>query len=175
MIAAHTPPAWLAGARWHYSHVIGGASDPVEVRTPEDDAAASDAKPGQLRLRVQRIARTLCVVDGAGCEMGHISKDGILPWRRYVMRRGSEIVWTLQTTSIVKKHHSVSISDGSVWRFDTPFFWWQQLVAVENDAPRLLGYVGPTKRVWEFAIEPGRDGIEIMAAVATMHRSWWRS
>ena len=98
-----------------------------------------------------------------------------MPGVRYAMRRNGELVWKLSVRSMVRKHHTLELANGNSWRFDTPFFWWQSLTGTTWGVPRLLGgLVLPTKRVWALWIEPGQDTFDVLAAVAFMHRQWWR-
>ena len=97
-----------------------------------------------------------------------------MPLVKYVMRVKNEIVWTLSVRSVVRKHHALEQVDGGQWTFNTPFFWWQHLSGTLGGTPKLLGRVGPTKRVWFVKIEPGRDTPDLLAAIAFMHRNWWR-
>lgn len=61
-----------------------------------------------------------------------------------------------------------------MWRFHTPFFWWMNVLALESAVPRLVGTVGPTKREWMLWVQPDWDGEDLLAAVAYLHRRWWR-
>jgi hypothetical protein len=90
------------------------------------------------------------------------------------MRRDAELVWVLTVRSVVRRRHTLCPVGGDEWTFDTPFFWWQQLAGSLGGTLRLLGRVGPTKRLWFMVIEPGSDTPEVLAAVAFMHRKWWR-
>jgi hypothetical protein len=90
------------------------------------------------------------------------------------MRRDGVPAWTLTTRSIVRKRHALESTTGEAWTFDTPFYWWQHLTGTSGGVPRLLGQVGPTKRLWFMWVEPGRDTQDILAAVAFLHRTWWR-
>lgn len=42
----------------------------------------------------------------------------------------------------------LQLTDGETWTFDTPFYWWQHLTGSLTGAPRLIGHVGPSKRIW---------------------------
>ena len=90
------------------------------------------------------------------------------------MRRNGDPVWKLTVRSIVRNHHEFEPAVGVKWTFDTPFFWWQHLKGTADGVPRLLGEVGPTMRFWFMLVEPGRDTSDLLAAVAFMHRKWWR-
>jgi hypothetical protein len=115
------------------------------------------------------------VLAADGCEEGIIESEGIVPGGRYLMRRNGNPVWTLSAKSFVRKRHTLELTGGETWTFDTPFFWWQQLTGTACGVPKLLGYVGPTKRLWLIRVEPSRDTHDLLAAVAFMHRKWWRS
>jgi hypothetical protein len=64
--------------------------------------------------------------------------------------------------------------DGQVWMFDTSFFWWQHLTGSIGGHEGLVGLVGPTKRHWGFFVEPERDTLDLLTALAFMHWKWWR-
>jgi hypothetical protein len=34
--------------------------------------------------------------------------------------------------------------------------------------------MGPVKRYWFLWVDPGRDDNDLLAALAFMHRRWWR-
>jgi hypothetical protein len=40
-------------------------------------------------------------------------------------------------------------------------------------APRLLGCVGPVMWIWLMCIDPGGDRLDLLAAVAFLHRQWY--
>ena len=61
-----------------------------------------------------------------------------------------------------------------MWRFETPFFWWQHLSGSVAGDETLVGRVGPTKRHWGFVIKSEHDNIELLTAVAFLHWKWWR-
>jgi hypothetical protein len=91
------------------------------------------------------------------------------------MRQNGELVWVFSVRSIVRNRHALELANGDSWTFDTPFFWWQNLTGTAFGAPRLLGGLFvPTKRVWAMWIDPGRDTFDLLAAVAFMHRQYWR-
>ena len=70
----------------------------------------------------------------------------------------------------VRKHHQVIIAGREDWTFDTPFFWRHHyFTGALTGQTRLLGLVGPTKRMWRFSVEPGRDTPELLAAVTFLH------
>jgi hypothetical protein len=65
--------------------------------------------------------------------------------------------------------------DGDGWTFHTPFIWWYGLMGTTLGVPSLLGTVGPNWwGVWQMWIEPGKDTIDFLAAIAFMHRQWSR-
>jgi hypothetical protein len=98
-----------------------------------------------------------------------------LPGLKSAMIRGDRVVWMLSVRSLVRKRLRLVVPDGDTWVFDTPFFWRQGLSGRAGGMPRLLGRVGPRKSVWLMWVEPGRDTLDLLAAVGSMHRSWWHS
>jgi hypothetical protein len=139
---------------------------------PDGDVTAGN--PGTLRLRLQPSGRSLHVLDHRGCNEGVIHSDGLVRGIRYVMRRNENSVWILSIRSVVRKRHRLQRTDGETWTFDTPFYWWRHLSGSLAGAQKLIGRVGPSKRIWLFGIEPGRETDDVLAAVALMHRNWWR-
>jgi hypothetical protein len=166
-------PTWFSAPRY-YTQIGGESADPVTVFEIPDNAEVSSEQPGTPFLHLEPSVRLVRVRDVDGQEQGIIRSDGIVPRTRYVMRRDGAVVWVLRARSFVFKRHALE-HRSSEWIFETPFFWWQQLTGSCEGAPRLVGRVGPTKRLWSIWVEPGRDTKDIMAAVAFMHRNWWRS
>jgi hypothetical protein len=168
-------PAWLNDARWYYYSKIGDDSaDSVSVFTAAVGAEVSSAMPGTLCLNLEPRFRSVRVRDAGGREEGIIRSEGLVPGVKYVMRRDGNPVWTLSVRSIVRKRHMLEPAHGETWTFDTPFFWWQHLTGTVCGVQELLGYVGPTKRFWLMWVAPGRDTHDLLAAIAFMHRKWWR-
>ena len=167
-------PPWVTEARHCYSRIGPERTDPVTVFRVEANVEVSEEKPGTECLHLRPASRSVVVLSAAGREEGVIRAERILPIRRYVMRRNGNRVWALSNRSFVHKRHVLDPGDGETWTFDTPFFWWQHLTGSIGGVPKLLGYVGPSKRFWLMWIEPGRDTDDLLAAVALMHRNWWR-
>ena len=138
------------------------------------DGEVTDGNAGTLRLRLQPAGRSLQVLDHEGRNEGVIRSEGVLRGTRWVMRRNENPVWTSSVRSVVRKRHRLRLVDGETWTFDTPFYWSQHLVGSVAGAPSLIGQVGPSKRIWLFGVEPGRENDHLLAAVALMHRNWWR-
>ena len=164
---------WLSDARVFYSRIDEGSTDPVSVFIPPDGDVTSE-NPGTLRLRLQPVGRSLQVLDHQGNTEGVIRSEGLVRGIRYVMWRDENRVWSLSVRSVVRKRHNLRLTDGETWTFDTPFYWWQQLTGSLASAPTLIGHVGPSKRLWLFEVEPGRETHDLLAAVALLHRNWWR-
>jgi hypothetical protein len=171
-------PAWLDDARWYFSEIGGDSADPVCVFDAAEMNEVSAESPGTLCLRLEpRLdwPPRVRVLDASGLEQGVICSEGLVPGVRYTMHRNGELVWVLSARSIVRNRHALELANGDSWTFATPFFWWQNLTGTAFGAPRLLGgLVVPTKRVWAMWIDPGRDTFDLLAAVAFMHRQYWR-
>jgi hypothetical protein len=167
-------PQWLHSAPyWYYTHIQMGSPDVVTVRRAAVDQQVSDHSPGTPVLRIHPHRGTTPIFGLDGLERGRIRPEGISRGLRFVMRREGTPVWVLTVRSFVRKRHRLQIVGGDVWTFDTPFFWWQHLTGTVSGHERLLGHVGPTKRHWGFGVEPGRDTVDLLAAVAFMHWKWW--
>jgi hypothetical protein len=171
-------PAWLDDARRYYSEIGGEPADPVSVFDAADSDEVSNGSPEMPCLRLEPQFHCLPrvrVLDAGRRELGVIRSVGLIPGVRYAMHRNGELVWMLSVQSIVRKRHALELANGDTWTFDTPFFWWQNLTGTALGAPRLLGgLIVPTKRVWAMWIEPGKDTPDLLAAVAFMHRQYWR-
>jgi len=166
-------PSWLQNARRYYSQVDAESTDPVTVFSADADEVSNETS-GRPCVRLEPAFRSCRVIDSYKGELGTIHSEGVVPLVKYVMRVKNETIWTLSVRSVVRKHHALRRVDGGQWTFNTPFFWWQHLSGTLGGTPRLLGRVGPTKRVWFVKIEPGLDTPDILAAIAFMHRNWWR-
>jgi hypothetical protein len=168
-------PAWLESARFYYSRIQRERRDPVAVFAADESREVSEHNPGRLCMRLEPQASGLCVVAADGQTLGWIRHRGLFPLRRSVMLREGGLVWTLAVRSLVRKRHVLQLADGDRWTFDTPFFWWQHLTGTVHEAPSVVGRVGPTKEFWMLRIQPGMDSVELLAAIACLHRQWWRS
>jgi hypothetical protein len=167
-------PAWLNDARRCYSEIGGQSGDPVSVFSTAGDEEVSSERPGTPCLYLEPHFRLVRVLDADKREQGIVRSEGIVPGVKYVMRRNGDPVWVLSVRSIVRKRHTLEPVAGEMWTFHTPFFWWQHLSGTVGGAPKLLGRVVSTKRLWFMWVEPGRDTRDLLAAVAFMHRKWWR-
>ena len=169
------PPDWLHEARcWYYSRIHSRAPHVVTVHSVPVDEEMSDERPGALILRLQPRFRATEVIDADGRAQGVIRPEGILRGLQFAMRRDGAVVWVSTVRSIVRKRHRLWVANREVWMFDTPFYWWQHLTGTTGGRRTLVGRVGPTTRFWGFEVEPGRDTLDVLAAVAFMHWKWWR-
>lgn len=166
-------PAWLSSGHRYYSQIGPELADPVTVFSAGNEDVSNE-KPGTPCVHLVPGSRVVRVLDADKRERGIIRSEGLMPPGRFVMRLSTEVLWVLSVRSVVRKRHTFCPAAGGQWTFDTPFFWRQQLSGSVGGTPRLLGTVGPTKRLWFMMIEAGRDTPEVLAAVAFMHRKWWR-
>jgi hypothetical protein len=164
---------WLSSGHRYYSQIGPESADPVTVFSAGHEEVSSE-RPGTPCVYLQPGPRFVRVLDGDKNNRGMIRSEGLRALGRYVMRRDAEVVWVLTVRSVVRKRHTLCPVVGDDWTFDTPFFWWQQPAGSVSGSPRLIGRVGPTKRLWFMMIEPGRDTPDVLAAVAFVHRKWWR-
>ena len=164
---------WLNSGHRYYSQIGPESTDPVTIFSAADEDV-SHQKPGTPCVHLEPGFRLVRVLDADKRERGVIRSEGFMPLGRHVMRVGPEVLWVLSVRSVVRKHHTLRPAVGNQWTFDTPFFWWQQLSGSVSGTPKLLGRVGPTKRLWLMMIEAGCDTLDVLAAVAFMHRKWWR-
>jgi hypothetical protein len=165
----------LGKARRYYSLIEAGLAQPVSVFDATGCEELSSESPGTLCLRLEprfRYSPRLRIHDAGGRAEGTIDSEGMVPGVRYAMRRNGQLVWMLSVRSLVRKRHALEPAHGDSWTFDTPFFWWQHLTGTALGVPRVLGGLGPGWWIWTMSIEPGRDTIELLAAVAFMHRQW---
>jgi len=145
----------------------------LSVRKTRDGDVSSE-RPGSLVLRLEPRFRATRVLDAEARERGVIRREGVVPGRRFVLRREGAVVWALTVRSLVRKRHRLEAADGVAWTFDTPFFWWQHLTGTVDGVPGLVGQIGPATQFWGWEVEPGRDTFDLLAAVAFMHWKWWR-
>lgn len=165
--------AWPDSGHRYYSQIGPGSTQPVTIFSAPDEEV-SHQRPGTPCVHLEPGFRLVQVLDSDRKERGVIRSEGFMPLGRHVMRAGSEVLWVLSVRSVVRAHHTLRPAAGDQWMFDTPFFWWQQLSGSVSGTPKLFGRVGPTKRLWFMTIEAGYDTPDVLAAVACMHREWWR-
>lgn len=133
---------------------------------------ASEENPGTLCIRLTAAFRKIRVVGANGIEHGVIRPRG--PGFGYAMRRSDEPIWTFSNRSLVLRRHALSFANDGRWDVRTPFYWWMNVVCSENLLTHALGRVGHSKRFWQLWIQPGHDRVEVLAALAFLHRRWWR-
>ncbi len=160
-------PDWMDRAARYYSMIEDDRRDSVRLM-----GDATEKTPGTLRLRLVAAFRRVRVLDAAGQEIGLIRPRP--PGLGFTMRRGGSSVWTVSSRSLVMRRHALTFSNGDRWNVHTPFYWWRNIVAKHGGATHVLGQVGHIKRFWLLWVEPGRDDHDLLAALAFMHRRWWR-
>ena len=160
-------------ARLYYSQIVANSNDSVTVFSTGKGQEASHVEPGTPRLHLVRDAPGLRVRNSGGQDIGTITFA--IPAVKYVLSRDDSVVWTLTVRSWLRKRWLLDLGGSGAWTFDTPFFWWQHLQGRIGDTPRLIGRVGTRKSVWLFSVQPSDDSDELLAAIASMHRSWWHS
>ena len=160
-------PDWMDRAARYYSMIEDDRRDSVRLM-----GDATEKTPGTLRLRLVAAFRRVRVLDAAGQEIGLIRPRP--PGLGFTMRRGGSSVWTVSSRSMVMRRHALTFSNGDRWNVHTPFYWWLNIVAKHGGATHVLGQMGPVKRYWFLWVEPGRDDNDLLAALAFMHRRWWR-
>jgi len=166
-------PCWLPEAHWYYSEIGRQPANTVSVfSTADGEVSVTD--PGTLVLRLELRVRTTRILNAGGHEEGVIRRDGWVPGLRFVMCRKESVTWALSVRSMLRKCHRLEIANGEVWAFETPFYWWPHLTGTVSGRSCLIGRVGPSKSLWGWALEPGRDSVDVLAAVAFMHWKWWR-
>jgi hypothetical protein len=132
-----------------------------------------DDSPGTLRVHLEASSKGMRVLDGDGQDLGYI--DVIVPKLVYTMRREERLIWKLSARSLMLRRHAVEFASDGRWLFYTPFFWWLNVLGVQNGGPKVLGHVGSTKKIWVFSVDPERDDLDLISLVALVHRNWWRS
>jgi hypothetical protein len=160
---------------WYYSRIESRPAWQATVFSAPADAEITDENPGTVLLRLEPRWRNTRVFDAASRELGIVRSEGVIRGLRFVMRRAGVVVWSSTGRSTVRKRHRLQVAGGDIWTFDTPFFWWHHyFTGAVTDQTRLVGRVGPTKRHWGFAVEPGRANADLLAAVAFLHWKWLR-
>ena len=174
LVEASKLPSWLNDASgWYYSRIDWRPRDLVSVFAAADGQKVVDDEPGTTVLHLEPRFRSVRLLDAEHRERGIIRAEGLVPGR-FVLRRDGNPVWVLRVRSFVRKRHRLELVGTDAWMFDTPFFWWQHLRGSVSGCPTLLGHVGPRKRYWGFKVEPGRETLDVLGAVAFMHWKWWR-
>ena len=163
-----TPP-WIRDAKAYYSRIQG---DSVRVMRYPEAGNASDENPGTLCLRLDASVRRVRVLGANGNEHGVIRPRG--PGIGYAMRGSGQLMWTLWNRSLVLRRHVLSFESGGQWDVRTPFYWWLNVACFENGVTHALGRVGHVKWIWQLWIQPDQDRVEVLAALAFLHRRWWR-
>ena len=168
-----TKPDWWERAKFYYSEIDLRPGPPARLFSPPEDREITPSTPGTLLLSLERRHSDLRVLDSHRQELGVIRSQGFIPAAKYVMYRDGVPVWILSVRSVVRKRQVLSL-DGERWTFHTPFFWWHHFMTGATDgASRVIAWFpAPTKTIWGIAIEPGRDSLDLLAAVAFMHRNW---
>jgi hypothetical protein len=133
---------------------------------------ASDANPGELCLRLVAGFREIRVVDARGAEHGLVRP--LAPGLGWEMRRAEQTIWSVRSRSVVLRRHALEFPGIGSWDVRTPFFWWMNIWCRQDDATKVLGQVGPRKWLWFLWVAPGTDTIDVLSAVAFLHRRWWR-
>jgi hypothetical protein len=165
-------PHWMGISARYYSRIDEGWGDPVRVHHFPEVGDASDQNPGDLWLRLVPRFREVAVVDAGGREDAVIRPR--FPGLGYTMFRAGLPAWTVSTRSVVMRRHALSFASGEAWDVRTPFFWWMNVVCNHNGETPAVGQVGPSKRFWLLWIGAGKDHRDHLAALAFMHRRWWR-
>ncbi len=165
-------PAWANDAEVYYSRIEMGRGDSVRVMKWPETGVPSEENPGKPYLRLAASFRQVRVLAANDTEHGVIRPRA--PGFGYAMRRSGELVWVLSNRSLVLRRHALSFASDGQWDVRTPFYWWLNVVCSENGALHVLGRVGPTKRFWQLWIQPGYDRVDVLAALAFLHRRWWR-
>jgi hypothetical protein len=165
-------PVWADDAQAYYSMVEDGHGDSVRIMKFPEVGEASDSNPGTLCIRLAASFRRVRVVDANGAEHGLIRPRA--PAFGYAMHRSGEQIWTLSNRSLVLRRHALNFASDGLWDVRTPFYWWLNVVCSENGFTHALGKVGHSKRFWQLWIQPGYDHVDVLAALAFLHRRWWR-
>jgi hypothetical protein len=165
-------PAWVNDAEAYYSRIEAGPGDSVRVMRFPEVGKASEENLGTLCLRLAASFRQVRVVGVNSTEYGVIRPRG--PGFGYAMRRSGELIWTLSNRSLALRRHALSFASDGQWDVRTPFYWWLNVVCCGARGTHALGRVGHTKRLWLLWIQPGYDRVDVLAALAFLHRRWWR-
>jgi hypothetical protein len=166
-------PSWWSGSKRYYSTILMHRRDSVQVWVPPDDGRVTRDSPGTLQLQLDVSSDGIRVLDGAGQERGQV--DCRWPKLSYTLHRDGGLVWKISARSLVLRRYAVQFASAESWFCHVPFLWSQKIAGVHHDAVRMLGWVGPTKQVWCFAVDPECDNLDVLSLVALLHRCWWWS
>ena len=166
-------PAWWNSAKLYYSSIRGDRRDSVQVWSPPDHGRVTADSPGTLRIHLEVWSGGLRVLDGAAHDCGKI--DVRVPKVSYIMQRDRRPIWKLSARSLVMRRHAVVFSPADRWLFHTPFFWWLNIVGVQNGDIRVRGHIGHNKKTCGIYVDPECDNLDLLSLIALLHRNWWQS
>jgi len=167
------PPPWWRSASKYYSRILTFRHASPHVWVPPEDGEVTIDSPGTLRLHLEVSSKGMRVLDGAGQERGQIAAP--VPKVLYTMHRDGSHIWKLSARSIVLRRHAVQFASADRWLFHTPWYWWLNILGVQSGAVRVVGWVGPSKRLWGLCVDPEYDSFDLLPLLALMHRNWLHS
>jgi hypothetical protein len=115
----------------------------------------------------------VAVLDAVDHETGLIRTEQGLLFPKYALYQDSTILWTLSVRSVFRNRHTLQLAEDTRWDVRTPFFS-THFEGRAADGSRVLGRVGQHVSEWLWLVNPDRDSQPLLAAVAFMHRQWYR-
>ena len=87
---------------------------------------------------------------------------------RHSLFQNESPIWRLSVRSILRRRHELQFMSGETWSLQTPFFS-VFFGGTAQDESRLLGRVGRSTEEWFFLVEPGKETMELLTAIAFLH------
>jgi hypothetical protein len=156
---------WIAHAREYCSRIDRGSATNVRV------FRRSETTPCLVLKRES--ARAISVFDRVDHQTGLIRTERRFLLPKYALYQDSTTVWTLSVRSIFSNRHTLEVAKDTTWNVRTPFFS-TRLEGDAEDGSRVLGRMGQRVSEVRWLIEPDRDSEPFLAALAFMHRQWYR-
>ena|SRR5438093_549380 len=105
-------------------------------------------------------------------ELFTIRAEGGMLRSRHSLFQNESPIWRLSVRSILRRRHELQFMSGETWSLQTPFFS-VFFGGTAQDESRLLGRVGRSTEEWFFLVEPGKETMELLAAIAFLHCQWY--
>ena len=156
---------WIAHAREYCSRIDHGSATNVRVFRRGETTLCLVLK--------RESARAIALLDAVDHQTGLIRTEQRFLLPKYALYQDSIIVWTLCVRSIFRNRHTLELAKNTTWNVRTPFFS-THFEGDAQDGSRVLGRVGQRVSEWLRLVHPDRDSEPFLAALAFMHRQWYR-
>ncbi len=79
---------------------------------------------------------------------------------------------TIKLATPLKNRYTIVLTNGPTWTVWMPLFTVHFIAWTDSDH-RCWIRVGPSKRQWNLLLAPRLDSIQLLSALAFIHREWW--